>query len=454
MLHYACFWDFLTNLTFKRAATWGLFTTKMFIRVLEGPRLEVSEMVGKVIGKTIFSGKAHNLRRAKDSSRYFALWGRHFDSKTKKLVGLCFHSREESSAFMERILQGVPCRCVSNFDFRKEKEEDLALSVGMLLHVLKKFESGWWFGVDPNHQLGLFPSNYVTEVLDQRAQPSNKDKDENSTCCICMEGAKDALVLPCGHLCMRNSTNHLLTFLLDGLRPDYPSWKDYFHVMIVGAQKPSFFEKGTTLRKVDLETGALKVGSVKDRFEVGQVYNGGSMTLFNSLAGIQNPGQVLYVGDHIFSDIIVSKKTQGWRNLLVVRELDHEVDVWQESQEKHHRLQTLEFIRAEIFRGLDSEATTPPDLTSLRKHTRKAMRDLDEAFNPFFGSLFRSGSKQSFFSMQVQRYADLYTADYLNLLHYPLFYSFYAGPMYLAHEREIPYEALGGGSPAPLPSSK
>ncbi len=109
------------------------------------------------------------------------------------------------------------------------------------------------------------------------------------------------------------------------------------------------------------------------------------------------------------------------------------------------------------------------DLSHLRKHTREATAELDKSFNKSFGSLFRSGSKQSFFSMQarahllpsprsprplrvltpvllllllpfpspqVQRYADLYTADYTNLLNYPLFYTFYAPPFYLSHERE------------------
>jgi hypothetical protein len=37
---------------------------------------------------------------------------------------------------------------------------------------------------------------------------------------------------------------------------------------------------------------------------------------------------VLYVGDHIFADIIVSKKAQGWRNLLVIRELEEELRSW------------------------------------------------------------------------------------------------------------------------------
>jgi 5'-nucleotidase len=149
-----------------------------------------------------------------------------------------------------------------------------------------------------------------------------------------------------------------------------------------------------------------------------------------------SPNSVLYVGDHIFADIIVSKKAQGWRNLLVIRELEEELRSWKDNQEKYNKLLTLEWVRAEIFRGLDSQSTEPPDLSHLRKHTREATAELDKSFNKSFGSLFRSGSKQSFFSMQVQRYADLYTADYTNLLNYPLFYTFYAPPFYLSHERE------------------
>jgi hypothetical protein len=38
--------------------------------------------------------------------------------------------------------------------------------------------------------------------------------------------------------------------------------------------------------------------------------------------------QVLYVGDHIYADIIKSKKKNAWRNLLVVPELERELQVW------------------------------------------------------------------------------------------------------------------------------
>jgi len=37
--------------------------------------------------------------------------------------------------------------------------------------------------------------------------------------------------------------------------------------------------------------------------------------------------QVLYVGDHIYGDILRSKKTLGWRTMLVVPELESELRI-------------------------------------------------------------------------------------------------------------------------------
>jgi len=43
--------------------------------------------------------------------------------------------------------------------------------------------------------------------------------------------------------------------------------------------------------------------------------------------------------------------------------------------------------------------------------------------------LCNAGSRQTFFAGQVIRYADLYAASFLNLLHYPFSYLFKAPPM-------------------------
>lgn len=46
---------------------------------------------------------------------------------------------------------------------------------------------------------------------------------------------------------------------------------------------------------------------------------------------------IVYIGDHIFGDILKSKKRQGWRTFLVIPELAQELHVWTDkSCECHH----------------------------------------------------------------------------------------------------------------------
>jgi len=229
-------------------------------------------------------------------------------------------------------------------------------------------------------------------------------------------------------------TERLMSYLLNGFSEEKPNWKDYFDYIIVAAKKPSFFSSGTALREVNLETGTLSVKNIT-KFEKGKVYNGGSMSVFSRLSG--SVGQdVLYVGDHIFSDVIVSKKQHRWRNLLVIRELADEVDIQKSERyaELLKHLHNLNFVFRETYRNLDSTATELTDISPLRKHMKKTVKELSKCYNGTFGSLFRSGSKNSFFAMQVMRYADMYTADYSSLLNYPLFYYFSAPPSPLPHE--------------------
>lgn len=77
------------------------------------------------------------------------------------------------------------------------------------------------------------------------------------------------------------------------------------------------------------------------------------MTLFTfTFRGVQTSGssdiicdlldvkgkEILYVGDHIFGDILKSKKRQGWKTFLVVPELTKELQVWTDKHgERSHR---------------------------------------------------------------------------------------------------------------------
>lgn len=53
---------------------------------------------------------------------------------------------------------------------------------------------------------------------------------------------------------------------------------------------------------------------------------------------------ILYMGDHIFGDILKSKKRQGWRTFLVVPELARELQVWTEKSGEQCWVGDMDFV--------------------------------------------------------------------------------------------------------------
>lgn len=62
---------------------------------------------------------------------------------------------------------------------------------------------------------------------------------------------------------------------------------------------------------------------------------------------------IIYIGDHIFGDILKSKKRQGWRTFLVIPELAQELHVWTdkscESGNMHIRDVTVLKLRPKLL---------------------------------------------------------------------------------------------------------
>lgn len=59
----------------------------------------------------------------------------------------------------------------------------------------------------------------------------------------------------------------------------------------------------------------------------GKIFQGGNAATLHQLLHIPSGDRLLYVGDHIFADILRSKKSLGWRTCLIVPELSHEIDM-------------------------------------------------------------------------------------------------------------------------------
>lgn len=227
-------------------------------------------------------------------------------------------------------------------------------------------------------------------------------------------------------------TKQIMSFLLDG--PDR-AWETYFDYIVVDAKKPNFFAEGTILRTIDKETGAQKIGTFVGPLQEGQIYSGGCCDVFSELIGAKGK-DVLYIGDHIFGDILKSKKICGWRTFLVIPELAQELYVWTNKNTLYNRLQNLYAILSSMFKNLDSTSPCTPDISKVQEAIREVTLEMDLSFG-MLGSLFRSGSRQTFFASQVMRYADIYAVSFLNLLHYPFSYLFKAPSMLMPHESTV-----------------
>lgn len=104
-------------------------------------------------------------------------------------------------------------------------------------------------------------------------------------------------------------TDGVLGHLLDSLDEARPRWVDYFDLVVVSSRKPAFF----------LETPEPKPLEGHPR-----CFSGGHAAWLEAQLGAQGE-EVLYVGDHIYGDVLRSKKNASWRTLLLVPELEREL---------------------------------------------------------------------------------------------------------------------------------
>jgi len=211
-------------------------------------------------------------------------------------------------------------------------------------------------------------------------------------------------------------TNAIMGFILQN--QEGTPWEDFFNYVLVDARKPAFFSEGTVLRQVERDTGKLMIGRHTGAIKEGTVYSGGSCEVLSKMIGAKGK-DVLYFGDHIFGDVLKSKKLRGWKTFLVVPELSRELHVWTDKVRTCHdmrkcyvysmqhtlfdKLQSLDIQLGETYKHLDSSTCVKPDITKIRKAMQDAIHDMDMSYG-LLGSLFRSGSRQTFFSSQVVRY--------------------------------------------------
>lgn len=227
-------------------------------------------------------------------------------------------------------------------------------------------------------------------------------------------------------------TDAVMNHLIGTAMPEYPSWRHYFDVVVVSAQKPLWFNEGRPLMERDGEV----LRNVRGPLERGRVYEGGNLLDFERLLDITG-SSVLYVGDHIYGDMLRSKKESSWRTAMIIQELDAEVAAHEacarellrqrELEEERDRIEDeLRFHQAR-FKALarhegggveiEAEATrTKRAVDRVRAALRQNEREystlaehVDQRFHPYWGSLLKEDAEMSMFGLQVETYSDIYT---------------------------------------------
>ncbi|HVE82222.1 MAG TPA: HAD-IG family 5'-nucleotidase [Myxococcales bacterium] len=275
-------------------------------------------------------------------------------------------------------------------------------------------------------------------------------------------------------------TDVVMGYLLDGVVAEYPSWRNYFDFVVTGASKPAFFNEQRPFLELDVSTGEAVAEA--QSLERGRVYQGGNLPAFQKMTGF-GADKVLYVGDHIYGDILRSKKTSLWRTCMVVQEIEDEINYTDGRHEKISSLSEMELLLARLDdevaarkaqlnvleRKLDKNGVPPESRAQLEEDRRRLKqelervrrahkeagelsevleRDVEEGFNRFWGLLFKEGNENSRFGEQVEQYACVYTSRVSNFLHYsPMQY--YRSPRDL-----MPHERAGAlsGKLSPLGS--
>ncbi|TPP67550.1 HAD superfamily hydrolase subfamily IG 5' nucleotidase [Fasciola gigantica] len=210
-------------------------------------------------------------------------------------------------------------------------------------------------------------------------------------------------------------------------------WREIFDVIISRANKPGFFQLDSSqFRHMD-EVGGFKGWERVRSLHRGHIYDGGSLVELMALKK-WNSQNILYFGDHVYSDLADVANTQGWTTAAVIPELEHEINV---NNTGNFRLclTKLRELEKMINRYQHVTSTEAKCLLHEWLAERNELRIQSKvAFNRPFGSIFRSFHNPSYFTRRLSQYAVLYTSRVANLGEYPLDHMFYPKRSALPHE--------------------
>ena len=240
------------------------------------------------------------------------------------------------------------------------------------------------------------------------------------------------------------------------------TWKDLFDFVIVNARKPDFFKSDQSLYEVVTEDGLMRPARVLDREK--KMYCGGSAKQVQQALGFSGD-EILYIGDHIYTDAALAKLEFKWRTCLILRELEDEIQALAMGRVHRQKLKSLldkkerigymfNQIRLERQRLLAKQDYNGSAYSSQLEEMNRVLAELlvvmgnldtdiapaiqrdGSDFNRHWGYLSKAGvNDRSQLQKQIEKYADIYTSRVSNFLEYSPFVYFRSPTQSMAHDR-------------------
>ena len=241
-------------------------------------------------------------------------------------------------------------------------------------------------------------------------------------------------------------TKLLLEYAIDPFLEKNESWQSLFEYTITLANKPRFFYDKLRFLKIDPMTGCMT--NIKSNLTPG-IYQGGHATQFTDDLHL-NGDEILYIGDHIYGDILRLKKDCNWRTAMVVEELGEEIAAQKKAmpvEKEIHAAMAIKKVLEQDYINLhtqqidektdrfnDKIASLQAEISNIDHKIAKLIHEQHTFYNPKWERVFRAGAEESYFAYQVDRFACIYMEKLSDLFdHSPLTY-FRANRRLLAHD--------------------
>lgn len=222
----------------------------------------------------------------------------------------------------------------------------------------------------------------------------------------------------------------LLDYTINPFLKDHKNWAELFNLVVTASSKPKFFTDKMSLLQIDPSTGLMRNhhGKIEDG-----IYQGGNADLLQKNSGLSGE-QILYLGDHIYGDVLSIKKTCNWRTALVIEELGDEIAALEKTATINDQINALMAEKVEYEQKLDElfdkeiERGKKPDKEKVQAHFQKIekvdkkigklIRSNSQNFNALWGETMRAGVEPSRLAGQIEKYACIYMAKIANFNEY------------------------------------